>query len=79
MVTDLGTAGNSPPFSPDGRSITYWSGDTLQVTELATKATTDVLTGDTNLGFGGVDWFNDGRRLLAGSGAASRSSRWDGR
>ena len=65
-ITDLGTPGSAPRFSPDGRAIAYWSGDTLQVMQLSSKATTDVLTGDANLGFGGVDWFGDGR-LLAGS------------
>ncbi|HEY8923151.1 MAG TPA: hypothetical protein VIU64_02150 [Polyangia bacterium] len=66
VVTDLGTPGSAPRFSPDGSAIAYWSGDTLRVMQLATQATTDVLTGDANLGFGGVDWFGDGR-LLAGT------------
>ena len=66
-VTDLGTPGSAPRFSPDGLEIAFWSADTLRVMQLATKATTDVLTGDANFGFGGVDWFADGRRLLAGT------------
>ena len=66
IVTDLGTPGSAPRFSSDGRAIAYWSGDTLRVMQLASRETTDVLTGDANLGFGGVDWFSDGR-LLAGS------------
>lgn len=67
VITDLGTVGSAPRFSPDGRTIAYWSGDTLQIMELATHAATDVITGDSNIGFGGVDWFKDGRRLLAGT------------
>jgi len=67
VLTDLGMPGSGPRFSPDGRAIAYWSGDTLRLMELATQVTTDVLTGDDNFGFGGVDWFGDGRRLLAGT------------
>jgi hypothetical protein len=34
---------------------------------VASHATTDVIDGDTNYAFGGVDWFADGQRLLAGT------------
>ena len=66
-VTDLGTNGNSPRFSPDGARIAFWSGGAIRLMDVATNAASDVITGDSNFDFGGVDWFSDGQRLLAGT------------
>jgi Tol biopolymer transport system component len=62
---DLGVAGSSPRFSPDGTTLAFWGDDKLRLMDVATNAVTDVL--DTTNSFGGVDWFADGRRLLAGT------------
>ena len=67
QAVDLGFPATSPRFSPDGKTIAYWRYDTIQLMDLATRATTDVLTEDVGTGFGGVDWFSDGLRLLAGT------------
>jgi Tol biopolymer transport system component len=69
VVTDLEVTGASPRFSPDGRTLAYWQYDKLQLMDLATRSTVDVITDDENLGDGGVDWFSDGQRLVAGTGA----------
>ena len=65
VENDLGLSGWSPRFSPDGSTIAYWGDSKIEEMNLATKQVTDVLA--TNYGFGGVDWFSDGRRLLAGT------------
>jgi hypothetical protein len=63
---DLGPAqSESPRFSPDGSRIAFWSGGKISLMDLATRTVTDVL--DTDNSFGGVDWFSDGQRLLAGT------------
>jgi dipeptidyl aminopeptidase/acylaminoacyl peptidase len=67
QVVDLGFAATSPRFSPDGKTIVYWRYDKIQLMDVTTKATTDVITEDVGTGFGGVDWFSDGARLLAGT------------
>ena len=64
---DLGFRATSPRFSPDGKTIAYWCYDRIQLMDLATRAPTDVITDDVGTGFGGVDWFSDGGRLLAGT------------
>ncbi len=66
-LIDLGIRGQSPRYSPDGTKIAFWTYDTLQLMDLATMAITDVATDELNNGFGGVDWFSDGQRLLAGT------------
>jgi Tol biopolymer transport system component len=65
QIVDLGMPATSPRFSPDGKTIALCSYDKLQLMDRATRATTDVVTGDDALGAGGVDWFSDGARLLA--------------
>jgi Tol biopolymer transport system component len=67
VITDLGATANSPRFSPDGSTIAFWNGSKIQLMNVASHATTDVIDGDTNYAFGGVDWFADGQRLLAGT------------
>jgi len=64
---DLGFPATSPRFSPDGKTIAYWRYDTIQLMDLATRATTDVASEDVGTGMGGVDWFSDGKRLVAGT------------
>jgi Tol biopolymer transport system component len=66
-TTDLGVTATSPRFSPDGTAVVYWQYDKIQLMNLATRATTDVITDDGNFGMGGVDWFSDGQRLVAGT------------
>jgi Tol biopolymer transport system component len=65
VENDLGLYGRSPRFSPDGSTIAFWGDDKIQTLNLATKEVTDILA--TKNSFGGVDWFSDGRRLLAGT------------
>ena len=61
----LAVAGNSPRFSPDGATIAFWGDDKIRLMNVTTKVVTDVL--DSTNSFGGVDWFADGQRLLAGT------------
>jgi Tol biopolymer transport system component len=65
IESDLGVAGRSPRFSPDGSTIAFFDGEQIRLMDLASKAVTDVV--DSTADFGGVDWFTDGRRLLAGT------------
>jgi WD40 repeat protein len=65
VESDLGFYGSSPRFSPDGTTIAFWGDSKIKTMNLATKQVTDILATDN--GFGGVDWFSDGRRLLAGT------------
>jgi hypothetical protein len=65
VENDLGVVGRSPRFSPDGATIAFYDGTKVRLMELATKATTDIV--DSTADFGGVDWFRDGQRLLAGT------------
>jgi dipeptidyl aminopeptidase/acylaminoacyl peptidase len=67
QVVDLGFPAASPRFSPDGKTIAFWRYDEIQLMDLATRATTDVASEDVGTGFGGVDWFSDGKRLVAGT------------
>jgi hypothetical protein len=65
VETDLGVAGSSPRFSPDGSTIAFFDGVAVSVMNVTTKAVTKVV--DSSNDFGGVDWFSDGHRLLAGT------------
>jgi WD40 repeat protein len=65
VESDLGVVGSSPRFSPDGSTIAFWGGGKVKLMDVASKAVTDVI--DASNDFGGVDWFSDGQRLLAGT------------
>ena len=65
VESDLGVLGRSPRFSPDGSTIAFFDGEQIRLMDLASKAVTDVVGSTAD--FGGVDWFTDGRRLLAGT------------
>jgi Tol biopolymer transport system component len=65
VESDLGVPGRSPRFSPDGSSIAFFDGTRIALMDLGTKAVTDVVASTAD--FGGVDWFTDGQRLLAGT------------
>ena len=52
-------------YSPDGKQISIWRRDKLQVLDLASAAVRDVYQ-DGNIGFGyTLDWSPDGKNLLA--------------
>lgn len=65
VETDLGVPGRSPRFSPDGSTIAFFDGTKIRRMDLGSKTVTDVV--DSTADFGGVDWFSDGQRLLAGT------------
>jgi Tol biopolymer transport system component len=65
VESDLGVEGRSPRFSPDGTRIAFFDGTRVALMDLGTKAVTSVV--DSAADFGGVDWFRDGQRLLAGT------------
>ena len=65
VETDLGVPGSSPRFSRDGATLAFYGNGKLSLMNLATRTVTDVL--DSSNDFGGVDWFSDGLRLLAGT------------
>ncbi len=65
VESDLGVLGRSPRFSPDGSAIAFFDGEMIRLMDLGSKAVTDVVASTAD--FGGVDWYGDGRRLLAGT------------
>jgi len=65
VLSDLGFFAYSPRFSPDGATLALIVGLKIQLFDLATQTLTEVIPTDDPLG--GVDWFPDGTRLVAGT------------
>ena len=61
MAKDLGTTGDSPRFSPDGKSIAFSGSEKIKLMDIASGMVTEVVDGGTYLA--SVDWFSDGKRL----------------
>jgi Tol biopolymer transport system component len=62
---DLGVFGSSPRFSPDGTFVAFHGSGTINLMNLGSRTVTELIASSND--FGGVDWFSDGQRLLAGT------------